>query len=1218
MKNLCYSAFILFLVFISGTVYGQNCATLDATFQTFESRCAATGAIKVLATGGSGSYKYRLEGPVQVNFTSTDSITGLAAGSYTVYVEDINTGCGFVKNGVVVAGNYADPRFKLTTVSVSCDNGQNGSITVEDVENGRAPFIFSIEAPSPMGVGTSDPIGYFTGLKGGDYSIRLRDSCGGIQTRTISVENYTWSIEAHYFEKFLCDSAKGWIRVVDSRGNVSAISGIPGMQYGLLVDGADTVWSSVSEFRFKVEVNTKTVKAFAKDACGNLKQITANVFLFPSIGANIAETNLTCSTFTASVTGMTNFFQPEFCIYNQSGTLIGCNSTGQFTGLSYGTYCIKARDLCADTVIERCFTVKRPVPFVDENLLISNKVCETFTATVTGQVNLADPEYCLYDSNNQLVKCNETGVFTDIPYGNYCIQIHDRCIDTVLTRCISVGKPMPFVNEVLHPSYLTCTKFGLNVGGDSLYNPIYCLIDDSNVTIDCNNTGRFDSIPYGRYCVTIYDECRDTTMQRCITVEPVTVINDMAVAEENKTCSTFTAHVYTSLLKGSKFSLYDDEHNLLDENNTGIFPGLPYGKYCVEANYPCPDTTVTTCIDAIQPVPKVNADFTATDKTCTYFTARVTGQANLTSPDYFLLNPAGDTIATNKTGVFESLTYGNYCIVVKDNCFDTSFKLCRTVFPPDFSFTVSATRSCNFGTTRLNITAVTYPVIVSVYNPSDVMILSRMLYKSGSIDSLPDLPAGQQYKIIAEDVCTSQQSAMISPVVNLFSEHVVVEPKCPGAEWSNGSGNIVANASTNTGNLTVRVIKKDGVDLIPNLIPDLAVSNSKFVFQDLGPGTYIVHFRTSDACKNSFYDTVTIAPYQYPNLDRSSAYQCDVNGFSVGAVVTNGVGPFTYEIIGSMPETPSIISGTQSSPVFTIDNGSSYSLIRLRALDACGNATLGDASILPLANSEIKTTSNCLGQQAILRIDTLYNGMVKWFYQKKKSDPDSVLIGEGFLHEVNPLTVTDTGFYYAKVDLNNGCITRLYEFNLNGNCYPVVQIARVELSGRAENGSNLLFWSVSNDQDLKSMVVERKTDTGFEALSLIKVSDYISPGQYRYFDRNPLTASYYRIKLNFNSGKVLYSKVINLHTPSQSKIRVYPNPATDVVHIQLNNGDFHGWKYELIHAVSKQTILKGEINSRSFSLNRGPNIPAGVYLIKLTDPKTGNISNHRIVFTNRK
>ena len=79
----------IFLVFclcsiFSKTLKGQSCSLLRATFITYESRCAATGSIKVFATGGSGSYKYKTIGPVNSNFTTTDSITGLSAGTYTV------------------------------------------------------------------------------------------------------------------------------------------------------------------------------------------------------------------------------------------------------------------------------------------------------------------------------------------------------------------------------------------------------------------------------------------------------------------------------------------------------------------------------------------------------------------------------------------------------------------------------------------------------------------------------------------------------------------------------------------------------------------------------------------------------------------------------------------------------------------------------------------------------------------------------------------------------------------------------------------------------------------------------------------------------------------------------------------------------------------------------------------------------------------------------
>ena len=69
----------------------------------------------------------------------------------------------------------------------------------------------------------------------------------------------------------------------------------------------------------------------------------------------------------------------------------------------------------------------------------------------------------------------------------------------------------------------------------------------------------------------------------------------------------------------------------------------------------------------------------------------------------------------------------------------------------------------------------------------------------------------------------------------------------------------------------------------------------------------------------------------------------------MSAAVTGGLSPFSYEIIGSVPESPAIVANAQSSPVFSIDNGTTYGLVRLRAIDACGNATINDASVLPLA-----------------------------------------------------------------------------------------------------------------------------------------------------------------------------------------------------------------------------------------------------------------------------
>jgi len=101
------------LTLITTPALAQDCSTLHATYSASESRCTATGIIGISATGGSGSYNYKVAGPVTTSFTSSNVITGLSAGNYAVFVQDINTGCTIEKDSLTVAGSYNDPRLSL-------------------------------------------------------------------------------------------------------------------------------------------------------------------------------------------------------------------------------------------------------------------------------------------------------------------------------------------------------------------------------------------------------------------------------------------------------------------------------------------------------------------------------------------------------------------------------------------------------------------------------------------------------------------------------------------------------------------------------------------------------------------------------------------------------------------------------------------------------------------------------------------------------------------------------------------------------------------------------------------------------------------------------------------------------------------------------------------------------------------------------------------------
>ena len=1209
-----------FCIIPSNKVLCQSCSLLHATFVTSESRCAATGSIKVLASGGSGSYKYKAVGPVSTNFTTADSITGLSAGMYTVFVNDIVTNCTYTQTGVVITGSYEDPRFTLIGKDVSCDNSNNGSITIDNLSNGRSPFQFAIVAPSPMGIGTSNNTGIFNNLIAGTYSIRLTDSCGGIQTRQVTINNYTWNIDSYVFNKISCDSATGYIQVSDSKGNFSTSGGIPGFTYGIVRHPGDTLWSASPYFTFQLS-GVSTFEVIARDACGNIKKFNTAVSLIASVDGSVNIYNKTCNSFSVSITGITNFFNGDFCLYNASGTQLQCNSTGGFINLPYGNYCIKAHDNCTDTTITRCFTAVPPILSVNDYVQISNKICQSFSAAITGQNNLTNPQYCLYDSLDNLITCNTTGIFNNLSYGNYCIKTKDGCIDTTITRCFTAIRPTPIVDSII-PDYSNCTNFGIHVKGDSLTNPGYCLYDSLGNLIQCDSTGIFDSIPLGNYCVHIHDACLDTTIIRCFTGGPPLIVNDLHVSISNQDCSSFTATVSSNNLKQPYYCLYDTANTLISCDSSGIFNNLPYGNYCIQAQNSCPDTTLNICFNADRPIPSVNSNVDISNTTCTTFNAKISGQNNLTNPQYCIYDSNDVQLSCNTNGIFNNLLYGSYCIKIIDSCYDTTITRCFTKALSPLSITVTANKSCSYNYSKLNvsISGGGSPFDIKIYAPGDSLFYEGIYSSTNfNIDSIPGLAPGDSYKIIAADSCGSIDSTIVSPTVSYLNHVPGVNSKCPGGSWLNGSGDILTTASTNMGSLTVRIIEKNNVLLFPQLNPS-TVSGSVYTFNDLGPATYIISYKANDACNAYYYDTVTIAPYQFPDLSRSSAYQCDVNGFSVGAVVSNGVGPFTYEIIGSTPAAPSIIAGPQASSLFNIDNGTNYSLIRLRALDACGNATLSDASILPLAIDHIYATLNCFLQPTTLSVDSIYNSTYSWYKKTNISDTDSTLIGTGSSYFISSILPSDTGIYICHIAVNSGCVNRTYIYDLDASCYVALPLTLLDFSGKYMDDKILLNWKVDNESNLKNYIIEhRGSYNSFNGIGVkYPVGGTLRNNVEYFLDNRPDPGkNFYRLKLISNDNSYTYSKIIELDGKGmKSHITVYPNPVRDLLKIDFGNTNNHVYKISLYNSVnqliSEATFLSGINNQLQIARTKAMN--TGMYIVRIIDQNNNEQFTQKVIF----
>jgi SprB repeat len=1297
---------LILLALLPKKTFSQTCDSLTATYVEMESRCAATGSVQINVSGGSGTYEYKAVGPVVTNYTSSSLITGLSAGRYLIIIRDVINNCVYDKDSITIAGNYLAPNFTMVSNDVTCINGNDGTITVTSQSFGRGPFSYKIIAPSASGVGTVSATGVFTGLIPGNYLIQLTDSCGAIQTRGDVIQNYDWVIKNYTVTKISCDSIAVTMILRDSRGKETPDAVFKDFMYGASVNPGDTTWYSTNSFTYYTG-NKHTVKLFAKDKCGNIKLVSWTDTAIPKVGAVVLITDKTCADFTATITGQVNLTNPEYCIYDAAQTLLSCNTTGIFTLLPYGSYCIKITDKCYDTAITRCFTVNkpvpnvntnvaittsckdfaatitgqinlsnpnyclydssdvllycnstgafsnltygstycikiindtacydttiircftatRPVPFVDADIKITNKICSTYTATVTGQTNLSNPNYCLYDANDVLLYCDSSGVFPNLLYDTkYCIKIFNdpACYDTVILRCFRVARPEPSVGPDVIITNLSCLTFTATITETlNLNNPKYCLYTPAHVLIICNTTGVFDSLPYGTYCIEVQNDpgCYDTTIIRCFTVSRPEPSVDADVKTTNLSCSTFTAAVTGGVnLNNPKYCLYTPAHVLISCNKNGVFDSLSYGSYCIEIinDSTCYDTTIIRCFTVKRPIPAVDAVVAISNQNCTGFTAAVTGHINIYNAQYCIYDSLGVQVACNTTGTFTNLAYGSYCIRIKNDpaCYDTLIRRCFNVVPPVISINVSARKSCaTIGTSNLkvNFNSGTPAYSVSLYNPSGGLMQTITTSSSSyTFSNLPNLASPLKYKIVVTDQCGGKDSATVAPNVSIVNRQLTVTQKCPSGIWPIGASDVVFNIINNIGGaITPKIIKKNGAPVSINASSNIGDS---YTFLDLGPATYIFDTYIND-CNKHVYDTVEVKIYLFPILASSNAYQCDNNGFIVSAKVQGGVGPYTYEIIGSVPASPAIVTPPQASPVFSINNGTVYSLVRLRVVDGCGNASLYDVSVLPLANFVVSTdSSECFNHSLTLRVDSIENATYTWY--KRIVPNDSIMLGTGTTYNIPVLLPSDTGRYFCRIVVNSGCLIKYANHVVRGLCYLVLP-NEIILNGIKQKEGNQLIWD-AGAINTREYALQRSTspNAGYQTLSTITNTNERA---FSVIDKNPVAESnFYRLKITGADRKVTYSNTVLLKN-SKFDISIFPNPVQNTLFVSLNSNTAKNYLVE-ISSITGQKIrsdVYNNVRNRVVEYPRSAAMAPGVYTITVTDLQHNEKQTYKVIY----
>lgn len=422
MKKIFIFLIALYALFSSATLFAQG---NGATLTIFESRCVATGSITSTDEQGIGPFVYDfISYPVDYAYTgptNTNVITALNPGNYTLRIIDQGANNAFTDYNVVVPGNYIEPTYNPTTTGITnCKNGTNGTISGALID-GRAPFSYEIIA-GPMGVGTINGTGTFTGLSSGTYTVRGYDSCSNFQTRQVSIDAFDFSLSGIIVTKTGCDQYS--FNAVNINPTLTGFSYSVKNNSGITIATGNTLPITFTHS----DATIGAAKVCVIDSCGYSK---CNSFTFTNW--SIASCNIiltACNTYEATATVSGNPIGPlQYFIRRDLGDTVWSNTVPfTYTKMSTqptnnGNYSTKVyvKDACG--VIKSCGSYYQDISGSRTN---SYENCTTSQVTLSPGGFYQNP--VTYTMTSPVLGAPQSNPqFTGLVDGTYAFNITDAC-----------------------------------------------------------------------------------------------------------------------------------------------------------------------------------------------------------------------------------------------------------------------------------------------------------------------------------------------------------------------------------------------------------------------------------------------------------------------------------------------------------------------------------------------------------------------------------------------------------------------------------------------------------------------------------------------------------------------------------------------------------------------------------------------------------------------
>jgi hypothetical protein len=577
----------------------------------------SNGKIQLNITGGKGN-KTIICNPTTVIINADNSITGLKAGDYVIYVQDQN-GCKTTKQTITINEPTVALAFdtNIITTPTTGFNKDDGSVTVAIV-GGTSPYAYTWDKKGT--VTNTQTTSTNAGLKAGAYVLNVTDAKGCTISDTYTVEEPTKPVLTETHLQAKCNGLQGSLVATADGG---ATFGQNQTERTYTYKLKNTATSSVTT----IEGNTANFNTIADgdyqvtatDSGGiDSNTITVNFKQPEAITLTPSQTNVNCnegSDGTASVeakggTGLYTY------IWKKGTVAVGTNSP-TIGGLQLGDYTVEVRDdnySATDTthcVASASFTITQPT----KELTIASSSKTDITGfglkngTITVTVEGGTPNY-VYTwtkvGDSSFVSTNSNAI-TGLDFGNYKLVVTDKNKVCSVEEQFEIGQP-DLLKITTSTTPIKC--YGNPTGAlqasatggiqdkDGFYT--YKLFDVNKVLIETqlSKTVEFKTLFAGDYYIQVTDTNGNKTPQDLNLAKPIVLsqpakaLTITEIGKTNATCPREADGTITIEVSGGTTPYTYVWKNIDKNTNTGNTASI---NNLIKGNYEVTVTDFNNC-----------------------------------------------------------------------------------------------------------------------------------------------------------------------------------------------------------------------------------------------------------------------------------------------------------------------------------------------------------------------------------------------------------------------------------------------------------------------------------------------------------------------------------------------------------------------------------------------------------------------------------------------